>query len=106
MYVYMPIYMYIYMYNFVFMYESLGSAGSTTSGLQMVSSFTNWPLRRRASTAFSLLAKSDEGRQALAPMVSAPRPVQLDVHAPWFDARHILDQCLVDLVLPFCKNMF
>ena len=37
-------------------------------------------------------------------MVSAPRPVQLDVHAPWFDARHILDQCVVEHVLPFYKK--
>ena len=57
LYVYTCIYIHIYIYIYIFMYESLGAAGSTTSGLQMVSSFTNWPLRRRECTAFSSLAK-------------------------------------------------
>ena len=65
MYTYIYIYMYI-IYSYIhigmhkiiylFMYASLGTTGSTTSGLRMVSPSTIWPLRRRASTAFCSLA--------------------------------------------------
>ena len=57
MYIYIYIYILFYLFIYLFMYESLGSAGWTTSGLQMVTSFTIWPLRRRESTAFCSLAK-------------------------------------------------
>ena len=55
-YIYIYICIYIYIYTHLFVYGSLGTAGSTTSGLQMVIPSAIWPLRRRESTAFCSLA--------------------------------------------------